>query len=118
MTGLEYLFLSENQIEDISALRRLEDLQILRLENNAITDVQSLSGLRNLRELSLAQNPSLFDVQPLLANEGLGRGDELDLRFTYVRCSDMVAFSDKGVHLLRVTSLNGSACAGRRLEDP
>ena len=67
---------------------------------------------------SLAQNPSLFNVQPLLANEGLGRGDELDLRFTYVRCSDMDAFTNKGINLLRVTSLNGSACAGRRLEDP
>ena len=118
MTDLEYLFLSENRIEDISALGRLEDLKVLRLENNSITDVQSLSELRNLRELSLAQNPSLFDVQPLLANEGLGRGDELDLRFTYVRCSDMDSFSNKGINLLRVTSLNGSACAGRRLEDP
>ena len=118
MTDLEYLFLSDNQIEDVSAIKDLTNLQVLRLENNEITEVQALVGLRNIRELSLAQNPSLFNVQPLLANEGLGRGDELDLRFTYVRCSDMDAFTNKGINLLRVTSLNGSACAGRRLEDP
>ncbi|GIT64144.1 MAG: hypothetical protein Ct9H300mP22_5440 [Gammaproteobacteria bacterium] len=86
MTDLEYLFLSDNQIEDVSAIKDLTNLQVLRLENNEITEVQALVGLRNIRELSLAQNPSLFNVQPLLANEGLGRGDELDLRFTYVRC--------------------------------
>jgi len=48
----------------------------------------------------------------------LGEGDELDLRFTYVRCSDMDAFGARGIDLLRVTAINGSACTGRRLEDP
>jgi hypothetical protein len=35
-----------------------------------------------------------------------------------VRCSDMDAFAARGIDLLRVTAINGSACAGRRLEDP
>ena len=118
MAELENLFLSNNKIEDIAPLRQLQNLQVLRLENNAINDISSLGNLRNLKELSLAHNASLYRVQPLLANEGIGRGDELDLRFTYVRCSDMDAFEDKGVTLHRVTALNGSACAGRRLEDP
>ena len=56
--------------------------------------------------------------KPCLANEGIGRGDELDLRFTYVRCSDMDAFESRGVTLLRATALNGSACGIRRLEEP
>ena len=59
-------------------------------------------------------------VCPLLSlqlNSGIGEGDELDLRFTYVPCSDMDAFANMGVQLLRVTAINGSACAGRRLED-
>jgi hypothetical protein len=93
-------------------------LKVLRLENNDITDVSALAGMNQLDELSLARNWSLYNVRPLLLNSGLGDGDELDLRFTYVRCSDMDAFTNMGVDLLRVTAINGSACAGRRLEDP
>jgi len=118
MTSLEYLFLSHNEITDISPLGRLQDVTVLRLENNRITDVTALGSLANLRELGLAHNDALYDVQSLLANEGIGAGDELDLRFTYVACSDMAAFERKGVQMLRVTALNGSACPGRRLEDP
>lgn len=118
MEKLEYLFLSNNQISDVSPLRRLHALQVLRLENNSITDVSALAGLGSLRELSLAQNWSLYDVRPLFLNAGMGEGVELDLRFTHVRCSDMDAFERLGVDLLRVTAINGSACEGRRLEDP
>lgn len=118
MIGMEHLFLSNNLIEDISPLRRLHALRVLRLENNNITDVSALAGMSQLEELSLARNWSLYDVQPLLLNSGLGAGDELDLRFTYVPCSDMDALQNKGAILLRVTAINGSACPGRRLEDP
>jgi hypothetical protein len=117
MTELGYLFLSNNMIEDISPLRRLHRLQILRLENNNITDVSALAGLDQLKELSLAQNWSLYNVRALLLNPGIGKGDELDLRFTYVPCSEMDAFARLGINLLRVTAINGSACANRRLED-
>jgi len=118
MIDMEHLFLSNNTIEDIGALRRLHALKVLRLENNNITDVSALAGLNQLEELSLARNWSLYGVQPLLLNSGLGDGDELDLRFTHVRCSDIDAFARLGVDLLRVTAINGSACPGRRLEDP
>ena len=76
------------------------------------------AGLNQLRELSLARNWSLYDVQPLLRNAGIGAGDELDLRFTAVRCSDIDAFANQGVTLLRVTTVNGSGCGSRRLVDP
>jgi len=118
MIDMEHLFLSNNKIEDIAPLRRLHALKVLRLENNKITDVSALAGLNQLDELSLARNWSLYNVQPLLLNAGLGQGDELDLRFTHVRCSDMDAFANLGVILLRVTAINGSACTGRRLADP
>ena len=118
MIHMEHLFLSNNRIENIDALRRLHALKVLRLESNSITDVSALSGLNQIEELSLARNHSLFSVQPLLINSGLGEGDELDLRFTHVRCSDMDTFAARGIDLLRVTTINGSACAGRRLEDP
>jgi hypothetical protein len=35
-----------------------------------------------------------------------------------VRCSNIDAFANLGVTLLRVTTVNGSGCLGRRLEDP
>ena len=118
MLDIEHLFLSNNKIESIDSLRRLHSLKVLRLENNSITDVSALAGLSQLQELSLAHNRSLYNVQPLLINPGLGEGDELDLRFTYVPCSDVEAFAAQGINLLRVTAINGSACSGRRLEDP
>ena len=118
MTRMKELFLTNNSIEDIAPLRRLRALEVLRLENNKISDVSAIGGLEQLRELSLAQNWSLSDVQPLLQNMGIATGDELDLRFTAARCSDIDAFTNRGVTLLRVTTVNGSGCAGRRLEDP
>jgi hypothetical protein len=118
MIDMEHLFLSNNKIENIAPLRQLQALKVLRLENNDITDVSAVAGLSELDELSLAQNWSLYNVQPLLLNSGLGEGDELDLRFTHVRCSDMNAFANLGVNVLRVTAMNGSSCPGRRLEDP
>jgi hypothetical protein len=118
MTRMKELFLTNNSIEDIAPLRRLRALEVLRLENNKISDVSAIGGLDQLRELSLAQNWSLSDVQPLLQNMGIATGDELDLRFTAARCSDIDAFANRGVTLLRATTVNGSGCAGRRLEDP
>ena len=118
MTRMKELFLTNNSIEDIAPLRRLHALEVLRLENNKITDVSAIGGLDQLRELSVARNWSLSDVQPLLHNQGIATDDELDLRFTAVRCSDINTFANRGVTLLRVTTVNGSGCAGRRLEDP
>jgi hypothetical protein len=93
-------------------------MEVLRLENNNITDVSALAALDQLRELSVARNWSLHDVQPLLHNQNIEAGDELDLRFTAVRCSDIDAFANRGVTLLRVTTVNGSGCGSRRLVDP
>jgi len=64
MIEMEHLFLSDNTIEDIAPLRRLQAVEVLRLENNSITDVSALAGLDQLRELSLARNWSLDNVQP------------------------------------------------------
>lgn len=117
MSKLQYLFLRNNRISDLSPLRRSPDLAVLHLDNNAITDISALQSLPALRELGLANNPMLYDVQPLLQNQGIGSGDELDLRFTHVPCEAIEMLEQRGVNLLRVTALNGSACAGRRLED-
>ena len=110
LTSLEELFLGNNSITDIGVLSGLTSLEILRLNDNSITDISALSGLTSLTELALDNSRDLINVQPLLVNAGLGAGDEVDLRFTWVSCSDVAALEGKGVTIFRVTS---SACAYR-----
>ena len=110
LTSLEELFLGINSITDIGALSGLTSLEILRLNDNSITDISALSGLTSLTELALDNSRDLINVQPLMVNPGLGAGDEVDLRFTWVSCSDVAALEAKGVTILRVTSPGPPAC--------
>ena len=78
LTSLTWLNLSGNLISDVSALSNLTNLTWLTLDDNSIT-VSTLSGLTNLRNLDLGNN-SISDLSPLVANTGLGSGDEVDVR--------------------------------------
>ncbi len=100
LTSLTHLGLFNNSIADITALGRLVHLRFLGLHNNYITDVGALSELTALTSLTLSSNPELSDVEPLLANPGLGAGDEVSLRFTSVSCADVAALEAKGVTVL------------------
>ena len=91
-----------------SALSGLTSLEVLRLNDNSITDISALSGLTSLTELALDNNRNLRNIQPLLVSPGLGAGDEVDLRFTWVNCSDLDALRLKGVTMLSVRELSGS----------
>lgn len=53
---LTYLSLSNNDIDDISALKNLTRLQELRLQNNRISDVRDLKKLTKLVALYLGNN--------------------------------------------------------------
>ncbi len=79
LTNLSLLRLEENSISDVSALSGLTSLERLRLQNNTISDISALSGLTNLTGLTLYRN-SISDLSPLVANMGLGSGDEVDVR--------------------------------------
>ncbi len=59
----------------------LKDLRhdALGLSDNSISDVSALSELTNLEDLDLALN-NISDIAPLVANMGLGSGDEVDVR--------------------------------------
>ena len=57
LTNLVHLYLSQNQITDISVLGELTRLEWLELSSNSISD-----------------------LLPLVANTGLGSGDEVDVR--------------------------------------
>ena len=79
LTNLTKLHLWDNSITDISAVSRLTNLTELHLEDNSITDISAVSGLTNLIKLAVWGN-SISDISPLVANTGLGRGDEILLQ--------------------------------------
>jgi len=86
LTGLEYctnllnLDLGGNlYISDISVLGDLTNLQTLDLHANQINGISALTGLTNLWNLGLGSN-QISDISPLVANVGIGGGDEIYLQ--------------------------------------
>lgn len=71
--NLEFLFLYDNSIEDLSPLAGLTKLYMLELEENNVTNVNPLSNLTNLYILGLGNNPiTKIDALAELTNlEGL-----------------------------------------------
>ena len=76
LTRLTALRLWSNSITDISAVSGLTNLTELYLDNNSITDISAVSGLTRLTALRLWGN-NISDILPLVANTGLGSGDEI-----------------------------------------
>ena len=76
---LRGLFLDNNNIADISELSGLIQLEVLGLGGNRITDISELSDLTNLTRLRLGHN-HISDLSPLVANTGLGSGDQLEVQ--------------------------------------
>ena len=76
LTNLTSLYLNSNSISDISAVSNLTNLIELSLSSNSISDISAVSSLTNLKWLYLQSN-SIEDLSPLVANTGLGRGDEV-----------------------------------------
>ena len=64
MKNVKSLYLSGNQIEDVTALAKMEQLDYLNLANNKITNVAPLSALKNVTYLTLAGN-QIEDIKPL-----------------------------------------------------
>ena len=77
-TNLTGLHLPGNGISDVSAVERLKQLTWLYLGGTNITDLSPLSGLINLRMLWL-EHSMISDISPLVANSGLGSGDEVHM---------------------------------------
>ena len=70
------LQLPNSQIDDLTPLASMGQLQILILDNNQITDLKPLSGLTNLYRLNLANN-KITDLKPLQTLLGLGLGESV-----------------------------------------
>ena len=79
LTSLTELTLSNNDISSISSLSNLTSLTELTLSNNDISSISSLSNLTSLTEL-LLDNNNISDLSPLVANTGLGSGDDVNVR--------------------------------------
>ncbi len=89
LDGLEYcsslteLFLNDNQIREITALRRMDKLVKLDLGGNSLRNIEAIAGLLNLEYLDLSGEENIIkDWAPLEANVrngGLGAGNTVVL---------------------------------------
>ncbi|AEY67298.1 Ig-like domain-containing protein [Clostridium sp. BNL1100] len=61
LTNLQYLFLNYNNIKSLIPLEKLSKLYMLGLESNQITDLSPLKNLTNLNNLGVDRNP-LMDI--------------------------------------------------------
>jgi Leucine-rich repeat (LRR) protein len=95
LTGLTYLEASQNDITSISGVAGLNSLTTLYLYDNRITDVTALSALPALQSIGLSNNASLSTVASLVANPGIGSGDNVDVSDTSVPCSEVTQLEAK-----------------------
>ena len=61
---LRRLWLTDNQLSDISALASLTNLQALWLANNQLSDISPLASVKSLEHLHIWNNP-ISDISPL-----------------------------------------------------
>ncbi len=76
LTSLVRLSLSLNALADASPLAGLPALTTLALDGNQLTDANVVTGLTSLHTLWLQDN-AITSLAPLIANPGLGSGDEI-----------------------------------------
>ena len=76
LTNLIDLYIDSNGISDLSPLAGLTNLRRLGLNFNSISNLSALRGLTNLRWMRLVGN-NITDLSPLVANTGLGNGDQV-----------------------------------------
>ena len=78
LTNLTSLHLWGNKISDVSVVAGLTKLTSLHLGDNKISDISVVAGLTNLTLLNLWGN-NITDISPLVANTGMGSGDEVGI---------------------------------------
>jgi hypothetical protein len=83
LTKLKHLGLFLNQISDITPIQNLTALEFLNFDATAVTDISVLENLVNLDILSFSCN-QVQDISALVNNEGLGPGDEIDMRWNHL----------------------------------
>ena len=102
ITGLLLLDLRGNAISDLRPLSRLSALRVLRLGENRISELGPLFRLPRLSVLELNDN-SIEDIRPLVANQGLGAEDRIDLQNNPLDtedCPDILLLQGRGVEVV------------------
>ena len=79
LTNLTNLLIGGNNISNISVLAELTNLGGLSLYNTNISDISVITELTDLTRLWFDWN-NISDLSPLVANTGLGNGDEVYVR--------------------------------------
>lgn len=102
LTNLTTLVLDRNNISDVSVLKGLTNITKLMLHDNDISDVSVLANLTNLTTLWLYNN-YITDISPLIANTGLGNGDNAHLAGNALTYSSIYThipiLQERGVHV-------------------
>ena len=96
------LSFTDSQINDLSPVSGLRQLQILVLDNNQVTDLAPLSGLSNLEVLNLANN-QITDLTPL---KKLGSLKNLDLSNNQI--TDLMPLQTPALEGLRELDLSNN----------
>jgi Leucine-rich repeat (LRR) protein len=99
LTNLTQLELSnQSDISFVSGLTRLTTLAV----GYGVQDISALSGLVGLVHLVLDNNP-ISDLAPLVANPGLGTGDDVSILSANLNCAqqqkNIAALRSRGVTL-------------------
>lgn len=103
LVRLERLIFEDNRVESLAGLEKLTSLEWLWFKNNQVRDI---SVLENLTKLNLLYFPSNYveDIGPLVRNNGLGYGDDIDMAYNSLDLTegsqnmrDIQALLDRGV---------------------
>ena len=131
LTHLATLGLGNNNISDISPLAGLTNLTRLGLRGNNIIDISPVVGLTKLTFLNLQHN-NISDIPHLVANTGLGNGDEVYVRgnplsyqsvrthIPILRSRGVIVESDSQAHpaLLKISGDNQKGASFAPLSQP
>lgn len=116
MPFLHSLDLGGNRVTDAAPLADLQYLTRLALAGNKIRDAGPLANLPRLRHLDLSDN-EVTDLAPLLANEGLGVGDTLNVIGNPLGdealSTQIPALRERGINVVHI---GASVAAGSALE--
>ena len=95
MTNLESLFLWNLDSIDLTPLHDLTQLQSLSLSGTGLTDATAgfLADLTALEELWIEYN-QLTSLAPIVANAGIGEGDEVWVHHNYLDLEDTDVLAD------------------------
>ncbi len=105
LSHLEYVDLSQNQIQDLRPLRNLTNLSILMLAQNQVSNAEPLIGLNQLKTLDLSQNK----IHDALPGKDLALSKIISLELLFLRqnsISDLTPLSK----LVNLRELDVSQC--------